>query len=577
MRQVANALCLQVYRLCPPPFQRRFWWLLAAMLLLALVETATVGLIAFYAAAVSDPLSTLRLAALQSLRTFPWLEAALATPRALIGSLSLLVMLAVPLKNLLRGLVTYRMARYSASLEALFGQRLLARLLARDYLWQVRQNSADLVQQVNWRHHLGRNFVTPHLNMLCELAMLTALLAGLLLVQPLVSLLFFAMQAAVGVLVYRGLRRGLDRSATACRQAELVMSRQASQAIHGVKDVQMTGSAAHFVAAFAAPARRFAAAFGRQQFWKESPLLALESLGFVLVAGAIVLMLFGLHYSPLQTTGTTALLAVTAWRSLPAFNRVLSSLAGVRGSRPYVLTLLDVLQAPLETAAPQTVEAPVPLGFERELALEAVSFAYDAASAPVLHDFNLRLRRGESLGVMGPSGCGKSTLIDVICGLLLPTAGTVRLDDRVLQPVDLPAWRCRIGYVPQFPYIFDGTLAQNVAFGEAEERIDHAAVLQACTQAGVDFLAQLPQGIDTAIGERGVRLSGGQRQRVAIARALYRQPQVVIFDEATSALDEEKDAQIRQLLLQLKGRLTLIVVSHRPSTLADCDRILRMG
>jgi ABC-type bacteriocin/lantibiotic exporter with double-glycine peptidase domain len=175
---------------------------------------------------------------------------------------------------------------------------------------------------------------------------------------------------------------------------------------------------------------------------------------------------------------------------------------------------------------------------------------------------------------MGPSGCGKSTLVDILCGLLTPQSGELVVDGKVLSGSDLAAWRMNIGYVPQFPYIFDATLSQNVAFGLDSDKIDQDRVHKCCTQAGVDFLDQLPHGINSLIGERGIRLSGGQRQRIAIARALYRQPQVLILDEATSALDEEKDAEIRRLITSLKGKQTLVVVSHRPSTVKDCTYVV---
>jgi len=567
-----NSLFLQVYRLCSPPLRRHFRLLLLAMLVLAVGETVVVGLIAFYAAAVSDPQATFNVASLKTLRAISVIQPALSSPKEMIGSLSVLVIAVVPIKNAFRGFVTYRLARYSAAMEAYFGQLILSGILARDYRWHVQQNSADLVNLVNWRHHLGRNFVNPYLKMVCELSMLVVLLGGLLLVQPVVSLLFIGAQGGAGILVYRGLRRGLDRSASGCRSCDIEMNRHITRAVHGVKDVKITASAPFFVQKFAAQAQRFAKMFGAQQFWRESPLLVLESIGFVLIAAAILLMLFGLGYSPLQTTGTTALLAVTAWRTLPAFNRVVSSLAGIRTARPYVLSLLEELRHRPQYDDRDEIVQPLP--FEREIRFDRLGFAYDQQQ-PVLANLSLTISKGQSLGIMGPSGCGKSTFVDHFS--LEPQQGTIFVDDIKLSGGNLTAWRQNIGYVPQTPYIFDGTLAENIAFGLEPSAIDRHWVDQVCTLASIDFLDQLTHGIDTQIGERGVRLSGGQRQRVAIARALYRKPQLLIFDEATSALDEIKDAEIRQLLLQLKGNQTLIVVSHRPSTVADCDMLLKLG
>jgi len=325
---------------------------------------------------------------------------------------------------------------------------------------------------------------------------------------------------------------------------------------------------------FSAKADEFARMFGSQQFWRESPLLALETLGFVLIAGAILFMLFILGYSPLETTGTTALLAVTAWRTLPAFNRVVSSMTGLRAAQPFVESLLEALSKSPEKSEPSPVEV-TPLPFDREINFQKVCFYYDE-DQPIIQSLNLTIPCGQSLGIMGASGCGKSTFIDLLTGLLHPQQGIISIDGVELTLDNAVQWQASIGYVPQFPYIFDGTLAENVAFGLPQADINRGRILNVCQMAAINFIDQLPDGIDSMIGERGVRLSGGQRQRIAIARALYRDPALIIFDEATSALDEEKDTEIRQLLFQLKGKRTLVVVSHRPSTIADCDVIVTL-
>lgn len=569
----------KVFRLCPLSLKNKFWWLLVGMLLLAIGETVSVGLLAFYAAAVSDPQSTW-----QAVADHPYLsivpstiQPILSSPKALIGGLSILVILSVVLKNIYRGVVTYKMAHFGALVEAFFGQRLLESFLNRDYRWHLQENSADLIQLVQWRTHIGRNFITPHLKMLCEFSMLFVLLGALLWVQPLVSLFFIFIQGGAGFVVYRFLRKGLDRSAKGCRQCDVELNRNVTRSIHGVKDVKITGTSAFFMRGFSGRAAAFARMFGQQQFWRESPLLILETLGFTIIAGAILLMLFGLGYSPLQTTGTTALLAVTAWRTLPAFNRVVSSLAGIRTAQPFVESFLEAFPNLLlqNNVANNTVKFK-PVSFERTIEFQNLSFSYDG-TMPVIQSLNLTINRGQSLGIMGPSGCGKSTFVDLLTGLLQADSGKILIDGVELNVENCADWQRNIGYVPQFPYIFDGSLAENIAFGQPLQDIDRGQVNTVCSMAAIDFLDQLPDGIDSMIGERGVRLSGGQRQRVAIARALYRQPGVIIFDEATSALDEDKDFEIRQLISQLKGKQTLVVVSHRPSTVADCDVVVQLS
>jgi ABC-type multidrug transport system fused ATPase/permease subunit len=191
-----------------------------------------------------------------------------------------------------------------------------------------------------------------------------------------------------------------------------------------------------------------------------------------------------------------------------------------------------------------------------------------------LQNINFEISKGQTLGIIGTSGTGKSTLVDLLIGLLEPTQGEIRIDGQTLNHTRRSAWIEHIGYVPQSPYIYDGTLADNVAFGLTKAEIDLHRVRQCCQMAAMDFVQDMPQGIETPIGERGVRLSGGQNQRVAIARALYHNPEVLIFDEATSSLDTASEKAIQKTIYSFKGKQTLIIIAHRLSTVENCDEVI---
>ena len=211
--------------------------------------------------------------------------------------------------------------------------------------------------------------------------------------------------------------------------------------------------------------------------------------------------------------------------------------------------------------------------FNESLVCEQVSFTYELAGRPALQTVNLRIRRGESIGIVGATGSGKSTLVDVLLGLLRPSSGRVLVDG-----VDLVgrerAWQRLIGYVPQDPYLLDDSLRRNIAFGIPDALIDEQRLARACALAQLDdFLRQLPAGVETTAGEDGVRLSGGQRQRVAIARALYHDPAVLVFDEATAALDNQTEREVTRAIAELQGGRTVIVIAHRLTTVASCDRL----
>jgi ATP-binding cassette subfamily C protein len=214
------------------------------------------------------------------------------------------------------------------------------------------------------------------------------------------------------------------------------------------------------------------------------------------------------------------------------------------------------------------------LDFEKNLCLDRVSYSYESRDVPVLEGVTLEIKCGESIGIVGSSGSGKSTITDLILGLLSPSSGRILVDGLDIHD-HLTAWRQKVAYVPQHIHLMDDTLRHNIAFGLMESEIDEVKVFEAVRQAQLsDFVSSLPQGLETMIGERGMRLSGGERQRVAIARALYRDPVLLIFDEATSALDAQTEQALTQTLRALYRHKTLIIAAHRASTLKCCDRIV---
>jgi ABC-type multidrug transport system fused ATPase/permease subunit len=217
--------------------------------------------------------------------------------------------------------------------------------------------------------------------------------------------------------------------------------------------------------------------------------------------------------------------------------------------------------------------APSKLKFTDRIEVEELTFRYAADADLTLNHINLQIQKGQAIGLIGRSGAGKSTLVDVILGLLTPESGDIKVDGvSVLN--DLRAWQSLIGYIPQSIFLMDQTIARNIAFGVADEHIDLHRLNRAVEAAQLSELVdQLPDGLDTFVGERGIRLSGGQRQRIGIARALYHEREILILDEATSALDNETEALVSQAIQSLSGTKTMIIIAHRLSTIEHCDRI----
>lgn len=267
---------------------------------------------------------------------------------------------------------------------------------------------------------------------------------------------------------------------------------------------------------------------------------------------------------------TLAFFAAAAFRLMPSAQRLLANLHSIRyGARSLHLLRPDLLHARNHSTVKPISSAPVK--FQDTLEFRHVTFCYPGGHEDVLRDVNLSIRRGTMVGFQGQSGAGKTTLVDLLMGLLEPTRGDILVDGASIHD-SLPGWQAHIGYVPQSIFLIDDTLRRNVAFGIEGSDIDDTRVVAALRQAQLwDFVAARPEGMETQVGERGVRLSGGQRQRIGIARALYRNPVVLVLDEATASLDLDTEAEFIKGVETLKTNKTVIIISHRPSAMAGCD------
>jgi ATP-binding cassette subfamily C protein len=304
------------------------------------------------------------------------------------------------------------------------------------------------------------------------------------------------------------------------------------------------------------------------------PHLLIETVfvcGMLLVIALVTLYR---HTSP-DMVPLLGLYAYVGFRMLPSLSRILVAVNNIRYGAAATLRLATDLHAFTrlpDGRFPASVEGLLP--FTEQIVLEHMTYAYEGTPVPVLDDVTLTIRRGESIGIVGATGAGKSTLIDLILGLLQPGSGRITVDGRDIAH-SLRAWRQKIGYVPQSIFLLDDTVRRNIAFGLRDSDIQEEKVWAAARMAQLEEdLTSLPQGLDTVIGERGIRLSGGQRQRVAIARALYSEPEVLVFDEATSALDNQTEQEVIRSIEALRGEKTLLIIAHRLSTVRACDRLV---
>jgi ATP-binding cassette subfamily C protein len=290
----------------------------------------------------------------------------------------------------------------------------------------------------------------------------------------------------------------------------------------------------------------------------------------VLLAVVVILAKGG---SSGEIVGVLTLFAAAAFRLIPSTNRIIIALTGIKKGAHAVGLVYDDMRLFGDHPDEAMGDNGKTFTFNDAITVKGLTFHYPEGDGAALKNIDLVLKKGESLGLVGPSGSGKTTFADIVLGLLRPTSGVVTVDGVDISNA-MRAWRRQIGYVPQSIYIIDDTLSRNIAFGLDDAEIDKNKLRKAIRLAQLEELvSDIPDGLETRLGERGVRLSGGQRQRVGIARALYRDPEVLILDEATSSLDGETEHEINSAIERLTGEKTLIIIAHRLSTVRKCQRL----
>jgi ATP-binding cassette subfamily C protein len=380
--------------------------------------------------------------------------------------------------------------------------------------------------------------------------------------------------------VYRATHHRLGASGRIAEESFALMIQWAEQAIRGVKETMITGRRSFFIDQHSYQVQRFTESMRSLTFLTGLPRLVMDTLAVgAMVAIAMVLLRSGEDLrSILLLLGMFALAAV---RLVPSTSRISSSLAQVRyryaSTEVIYQELLALKQRPSDPLPGSADEHASPVPFRRALVIEDLSYSYPETRQPAITGVSLEIPQGHWVAFIGRTGAGKTTLVDLILGLLLPSAGRILVDGRDLRD-NLASWQRNIGYVPQTVYLLDDSVRRNVAFGVPEQEIDDERVWQTLRAAQVDHLIRsLPGELNAVVGEHGDRLSGGERQRLGIARALYRDPEVLVIDEATATLDPGTEAAIVEVIGGLRGRKTIIVITHRPAFVRNCDCIYVMG
>jgi ATP-binding cassette subfamily C protein len=558
------------------PAERKHWaGLVPLAFATAFFETAGAALVFALIRIASEPQprETMPLLA-PILAVLPWRE-----PRELVLFFTAAVAAFFTARSLCLVAVASLEAKVLSGAKAGIAARLLDRYVAAPYTFHLGRNSAELVHNlVTAVEQTVQCALAASVYLVTEGLVALGLIVLLMVTAPLVT---FVTALALSLLIGVSLRitnRRLAQAGALENEAARSALLDIQRCLGGLKEIRVLGRERYFLDRFREHLGALSRARRRRTTTAALPRLIVETafVGAVLIVVALVTL--GGKAGP-DVLALIGLYAYAGFRLIPCANRAVMYIGSIRHAAAFVGRLAEDFHALENAAKPPEAREKEPIRFLDRIAIERVSYAYEGNRAPVLQGVSIEIRRGESIGIVGATGAGKSTLIDLLLGLVVPTEGRIAVDGRDIHEA-LSSWQRKIGYVPQSVFLIDDTVRRNVALGVPDAEIDERRLSLAVRLARLDeFLSSLPQGLDTLVGERGVRLSGGQRQRVAIARALYHEPEVLIFDEATSALDNQTEREVTRAIGALQREKTLIIIAHRLSTVRGCDRLffLREG
>ncbi len=553
---------------------RRRWQLLLLMLLMvlsSLAEVVSIGAVLPFLGVLTAPELVHNHAALQ-----PFFRALdLTEPSQLLLPLTITFGLSALIAGAMRLILLWASTRLSFAAGADLSFSIYRRTLYQPYRVHCGRNSSEVITGISTKaNSVIYSVIFPAVTIISSSIMLIVIIIFLINIDLLITILSFGGFGLIYFFIIILTRDQLlsDSQRVAFESNKVIKSLQ--EGLGGIRDVLIDGSQSIYCQIYSnadLPLRR---AQGRSLFISQCPRYFVEALGMALIAGIA-------YFLSQKSNGITnsipmlGALALGAQRLMPVLQQFYVSLSQIRANQASLQDTLELLDQCLPLYANKSSVQALP--FLNSITLDQLSFQYSPNTQCVIRQLSLEIRKGSRVGFIGATGSGKSTLLDIIMGLLEPTSGKLKVDGIPIVSENHHAWYANIAHVPQTIFLTDGSIEENIAFGVQNDLIDLQLVHKAAQLAQIaEDIESWPLQYKTTVGERGVRLSGGQRQRIGIARALYKQANVIIFDEATSALDSETEKNVMQAIESLSKNLTMLIVSHRLTSLKYCTHIVEL-
>lgn len=565
-------------------FDRRQLWQLAGLAVLILIggtlETLGVSMMVPVVDAVMEPDQFMQKSYVKEIAAFFHIQTA---RQLIIGMLLLLIALFI-IKNAYLLFQIYVQNTFVTRNRNRMISRVMREFLNRPYEDYLGADIPTVFRLTDSDIPNAFQLILVLIQMITEIVVAVSICIVLVLVvSPLISIGCGLLFLGMTLVITKVLKPRLNAIGRKNQEIQSRIAKWRIQSIYGLKDVKVLHREEFFVRNYYESGAIGANVARNYAVMNNTPRLLIET--FFIVAMLTFILVFALQGGDSTTLfSKLTAFAVAAVRVMPATNRINTYLSEIAYAQPCLDYLYENLTESMKLDVNGSVtglsggkaEEKPPLTLTDRISLDHISYTYPNTDKPIFTDAHMEVKKGQSVGIMGPSGAGKSTIVDILLGLLHVQEGTITCDGRNVFE-NYPSWLAKIGYIPQSIYLIDESIRDNIAFGIDADKIDDERIWEALEEAQLkQFVEELPEGLDTTIGDRGVRISGGQRQRLGIARALYYHPEILVFDEATSALDGDTETAVMEAINSFHGKKTMVIIAHRLNTIEKCDVIYKV-
>lgn len=552
--------------------RQQFILLLILMVLASFAEIISIGSVIPFLGALTSPENFFANPLAQPLISFLKIESA----NQLIAPLTIVFCLSAILSGGVRLILLIFTTRLSFATGSDLGIDIYQKTLYQPYKVHISRNSSEIINGIsNKANAIIYSIILPALTLVSASVMLLAILITLIYIDPIISFFTIFIFGSIYIVLSKYTRNNKIKNSQVIAKQSTQIIKSLQEGLGGIRDVLIDGSQHVYCEIFRRANAPLRDAQANNQVVGQSPRFIMEALGMVLIAG-LAFYLFKQTDGTLKAIPILGVLALGAQKMLPIMQQSYQAWSSIQGSYASLEDTLILIEQPLPSDFYN--KELIQINFNRTIKFDKVSFRYKTGSQNVLQHLTLSISKGERVGIVGATGSGKSTMIDILMGLLEPTSGSLKADEKAITKKNIRSWQRRIAHVPQAIFLSDTTIAENIAFGIDRKDIDFDRVHDAAHKAQLqDVIDKLPNQYNTLVGERGVRLSGGQRQRIGIARALYKNADILVFDEATSALDNKTEESVMKSIEALGKEITVIMIAHRITTLKKCTKIIELA